>query len=487
METDLLVLGAGAKGTAIAMKAHVLNSLGLGPIRLTVVEATGPAAAWRDGEGVTSSREILGLSPTKDVGFPYQAGRAFGNAGAEVNRAAMAFSWQRYLVDNGRYAAWIDAGCPSVQRRVFGDYLAWVLAHATNGVSVVRGRVARLSLAQHANRWVVDVEPAVGEDSARVEDPAQVGYPARVKDRAQPDSYVCKAFVLTGQGAQRVLAHDDEAAVRVLDCESGRMEIARVPPEGSSDVAIVGGGESALSCIEFVRARRPDARLTVYTANLPMSRVESFLENRVFSRPDDVAWAALSVEQRRDFVARSDRGVFGADRVSPFAYDPGCSFVGGRVQHIASVAAGRKVCVHYNSPAGAMSCEHDYVINCTGYDPLEQLRRLLADDAQVELERQVGTLWGPACDPDATSIGRSLELEGVQPRVHIPGLAAVSQGPGFSTLGALGLLADRVLEPLVAAARANVVALSPRRVATPRPGGPSRSPAAAGHRGPREA
>ncbi|HTD10202.1 MAG TPA: SidA/IucD/PvdA family monooxygenase [Solirubrobacteraceae bacterium] len=461
METDLLVLGAGAKGTAIAMKVHVLNSLGLGPIRLTVVEATGPASAWRDGEGVTSSREILGLSPTKDVGFPYQAGRAFGDAGADVNRAAMAFSWQRYLVDEGRYAEWIDAGCPSVQRRVFGDYLAWVLAHATNGVSVVRGRVGHLSLGPQANRWVVEVE-----------------------DRARPGSYICKAFVLTGQGAQRVLPHDDEAESRVLDCESGRMEIARVPPEGSSDIAIVGGGESALSCIEFVRGRRPDARLTIYTANLPMSRVESFLENRVFSRPDEVAWGSLSVEQRRDFVARSDRGVFGADRVSPFAYDPGCCFVGGRVRHIATVAAGRKVCVHYSSAAGAVSCEHDYVINCTGYDPLEQLRRLLEDDAQVELERQVGPLWRPACDPDATAIGRSLELEGVHPRVHVPGLAAVSQGPGFSTLGALGLLADRVLEPLVAEPEANVVALSPRRASTPRAGGPSPSPAIADHRAP---
>jgi mycobactin lysine-N-oxygenase len=479
MDTDLLVLGAGAKGTAIAMKAHVLNSLGLGPIRLTVVEATGPAAAWRDGEGVTSSREILGLSPTKDIGFPYQAARAFGDAGAEVNRAAMAFSWQRYLVDEGRYAEWIDAGCPSVQRRVFGDYLAWVLAHATNGVSIVRGRVAQLSLTPQADRWVVEVEaPASGDASATGEDPAR---------GAEPDSYVCKAFVLTGQGAQRVLPHDVAAEKRVLDCESGRMEIARVPPEGSSDIAIVGGGESALSCIEFVRGRRPDARLTVYTASLPMSRVESFLENRVFSRPDEVAWPSLSVEQRRDFVARSDRGVFGADRVSPFAYDPGCSFVGGRVQHIATAAAGRRVCVHYSSSTGAMRREHDYVINCTGYDPLEQLRRLLAADAQAELERQVGPLWGPACQPDATAIGRSLELEGAHPRVHVPGLAAVSQGPGFSTLGALGLLADRVLEPLVGAPGADVVALSPRRLAMRRAGGPSRLPAAAGHRGPRDA
>jgi mycobactin lysine-N-oxygenase len=443
MDTDLLVLGAGAKGTAIAMKAHVLNSLGLGPIALTVVESTGPAAAWRDGDGVTSSREILGLSPTKDVGFPYQAGRAFGEAGEAVNRGAMAFSWQRYLVDEGRYAEWIDAGCPSVQRRVFGDYLAWVLAHATNGVRVVRGRVAHVSLAPGRDRWLVDVE-----------------HPS------QPSRFACKAFVLTGQGAQRVIPHDHKAAVRVLDCESGRMEIARVSPAGSSDIAIVGGGESALSCIEFVRGRRPDARLTIYTANLPMSRVESFLENRIFSRPDEVDWTSLSVGARRDFIARSDRGVFGAERVSPFAYDAACRFIGGRVTHIASAAGGRKVCIAYTSAAGSISCEHDYVINCTGYDPLEQLRRLLADGAQAEIERQVGPLWGQASDPDATAIGRSLELEGVHPRVHVPGLAALSQGPGFSTLGALGLLADRVLEPFTNRPAANVRPLALRQSAT---------------------
>ncbi len=444
MDTDLLVLGAGAKGTAIAMKAHVLNGLGLGPISVTVVESTGPAAAWRDGEGVTSSREILGLSPTKDVGFPYQGARAFGAAGADVDRAAMAFSWQRYLVDEGRYAEWIDAGCPSVQRRVFGDYLAWVLAHATSGVDVVRGRVAHLALTPRADRWLIDVE-----------------------DAAQPTRYACKAFVLTGQGAQRVLPHDEEAEARVLDCESGRMEIARVQPELSSDIAIVGGGESALSCIEFVRGRRPDARLTIYTSNLPMSRVESFLENRVFSRPDEVDWTSLSVKQRRDFVERSDRGVFGADRVSPFAYDEGCRFVSGRVTHIATAAFGRKVRVSYTCTDGTMASEHDYVINCTGYDPLEQLRRLLADDAQAQLERQVGALWGPACDPDETAIGRALELEGVHPRVHVPGLAALSQGPGFSTLGALGLLADRVLEPLACQRAGNVRPLPLKRSATP--------------------
>ena len=162
MDTDLLVVGAGAKGTAIAMKAHVLNSLGLGPIAVTIVEATGPAGAWMDGNGVTSSREVLAISPSKDVGFPYQSRGAFGEAGAAVNREAMSFSWQRHLIERGRYAQWVDAGSPPVQRRVYGAYLAWVLSRAVEGVGFVRGRVARVSLAERGERWLVDVAGASG-------------------------------------------------------------------------------------------------------------------------------------------------------------------------------------------------------------------------------------------------------------------------------------------------------------------------------------
>jgi hypothetical protein len=37
----------------------------------------------------------------------------------------------------------------------------------------------------------------------------------------------------------------------------------------------------------------------------------------------------------------------------------------------------------------------------------------------------------------------------MSPRLHIPGLAGLSQGPGFANLGALGLLSNRVLQPFV--------------------------------------
>jgi mycobactin lysine-N-oxygenase len=425
LDTDLLVVGTGAKGTAIAIKAHVLNSLGLGPITVTMVEASGPAAAWMDGDSNSSSRELLAISPSKDAGYPYESSLSFGEAGAAVDYAAQSFSWQRYLIEKGRYAQWVDAGAPPVQRRVYGAYLDWVLSRATDGVDVVLGRVTRMSLAAELDRWVVDVEAASGTLQ-----------------------YRCKAVALTGPGVYRSLPHDLDAAPRVLDCDRGRTQLTRVPVQESSDIAIVGGGESALSSIEYVRGVRPDATLTVYTTNLPMSRLESFLENRVFSSPDAVDWRSLSVQTRLDFINRTDRGVFGPERLAPFAYDERCHFVVGRITHVTAAPDGRGVCVGIASTSGESEARHDYVINCTGCDPLEQLRQLLERDAQAEIEQRVGRIWDRSPEMEIPT-GRFLELEGMRPRLHLPGLAAVSQGPGFATLSCLGLLADRVLEPFV--------------------------------------
>jgi len=430
IDTDLLVVGAGAKGTAIAMKASVLNSLGAGPVRMTLVEATGPAAAWMDGNGVSTSREVLAISPTKDVGFPYESACSFGELGGAIDAAALSFSWQRYLVEKGDFGRWVDAGCPPVQRRVCGAYLAWALERASDGVEHVRGRAARVSLSERGDRWIVDV---AGEAGAL--------------------RYSAGAFVLTGPGVHRTIDHDLDAAARVLDCDSGRLQIARVPVAQSSDIAIVGGGESALSCMEFVRAVRPDAQLTVYTPGLPMSRVESYVENRIFSNPEEIDWPSLSVQTRRDFIARSDRGVFGPERIAAFAYDERCRFVPGRVVHVASARAGAGVSVEHAGELGVGCNGHDYVINGTGFDLLEQLRVLCAEDTRAEIERRVGPVWDRPPETEL-AFGRFLELDGLQPRMQLPGLAALSQGPGFSNLGSLGVLADRVLAPFGSRPRA---------------------------------
>jgi mycobactin lysine-N-oxygenase len=45
------------------------------------------------------------------------------------------------------------------------------------------------------------------------------------------------------------------------------------------------------------------------------------------------------------------------------------------------------------------------------------------------------------------AIGHDLAVTGLSPRLHLPVLAGVAQGPGFPNLSCLGLLADRVLGP----------------------------------------
>jgi mycobactin lysine-N-oxygenase len=437
-DADLLIVGAGAKAAAIAAKVHVLNGLIARarerPIRLTIVEATERAASWSGRNGMTSGEEPLAIPPIKDVGFPYQSHELLGELGEAVNHAITEFTWQRYLIDGGGYARWVNAGSPAVEHREYGRYLTWVLARATAGITHVSGRVTRISLqapasrgprAREQDRWALEVSAPTG-----------------------PRRYHCRALVLTGPGVHRPLPHDKEVDKRIFHCDSRRSELARIPAGESSEIAIVGGGESALSCVAFLRSFRPEAHLTVYTPTLPMSRGESFLENRVFSNPDEVAWSALDLRMRRDFVRHCDRGVFDPNTLASIAGDERCRFVTGRVTHVAATGDGDGLSVSYSSATGLDSERYDFLVNCTGFDLLEQLRGLFPPAVRTEIERRVGAVWDRPAGTEV-AIGRALELDGMRPRLHIPGLAALSQGPGFANLGSLGLLADRVLQPLV--------------------------------------
>ncbi len=444
-QADLLIVGAGAKAGAIAAKVHVLNGLsaraGERPIRLTIVEATERAASWSGRNGMTSGEEPLAIPPIKDVGFPYQSHELLGELGAVVNHAITEFTWQRYLIDGGGYARWVNAGSPAVEHREYGRYLTWVLAKATDGITHVSGRVTRISLQTRRGRG----KGARGEEKqARGED----RWALEVSEPTGTRWYYCRALVLTGPGVHRPLPHDSAVEHKIFHCDSRRSELARIPAGEDSEIAIVGGGESALSCVAFLRSFRPQARLTVYTPTLPLSRGESFLENRVFSNPDEVAWSALEERMRRDFVKHCDRGVFDPGTLARIAGDERCRFVTGRVTHVAATGDGNRLGVNCSSAAALDGARYDFLVNCTGFDLLEQLRSLFPPVVRAEIERRAGPVWDRPAGAEV-AIGRALELERMRPRLHIPGLAALSQGPGFANLGSLGLLADRVLQPLL--------------------------------------
>ncbi len=426
---DLLIVGAGAKAAAIAAKVDALNRLGLAKLTVTIVEKTEPAASWLGLNGMTSGEEPLAVPPIKDIGFPYRSSRQFPEVGDRLDAALLPLSWQRHAIERGEYAPWVNSGSPPVLHRDYGTYLGWVLERATEGVTTLRGRVVAVALDAAAERWAIDVE---GEDGAP---------PRRLAGRA---------LLLTGPGVHRAFPHDPAAEPRLLHCDSRRGEFARLPAEGEVDVAIVGGGESALSALVFLRAMRPQARITVYTPMLPLSRGESFLENRVFADPDDVGWESLDLERRQDFVKHCDRGVFDATVIARLAGEERCGFEVGRAVHAAAAAAGEGIDLALETAAGPLVARHDYVVNCTGFDLLAQLRGLFAEPVRAELDARVGPIWDR---PAGTELrfDRSLALDGLQPRLHIPGLAGLSQGPGFANLGSLGLLANRVLAPLLPA------------------------------------
>lgn len=429
-DSDILIVGAGAKAAAIAAKVHTINTLGLGEISMTVVEKTEPAASWLGRNGMTSGEEPLAIPPIKDVGFPYQSSRQFGEVGDEIDAALLPFTWQRFAMERHEYAAWVNSGSPSVLHRDYGTYLGWVLERATEGVTIYDGRVTEVTLTEGHDRWQVEVaERGRPEDAER---------------------HTGGALVLTGPGVHRHFPHDPEVESRVFHCDSRREEFARVPEDEPAEIAIIGGGESALSALVFLRDLRPQARLTVYTPMLPLSRGESFLENRVFADPDNVAWEHLDIETRRDFVKHCDRGVFDQTVLAKIADDDHLSFICGRAIHVALTGDGEGALLEFESPSeGIRSERYDFVVNCTGFDLLRQLRGLFPDAVRDEVEEQCGPLWdGPP--QTEVPIGRGLELEGMRPRLHIPGLGGLRQGPGFANLGSLGLLANRVLTPLLA-------------------------------------
>jgi mycobactin lysine-N-oxygenase len=428
-ENDILIVGAGAKAAALAAKVHVVNTLGLAEVSMTVVEKTEPAASWLGRNGMTSGEEPLAIPPIKDIGFPYQSSRQFGSLGDEVDAALLPFTWQRFAMERHEYAAWVNSGSPSVLHRDYGEYLGWVLSRATEGVSIYDGRVTEVSLADEGDLWQAEVA-----ERGRPED---------------PERHFGRNLVLTGPGVHRHFPHDPDVESRVFHCDSRREEFARVPAREEVEIAIVGGGESALSALVFLRDLRPKARLTIYTPTLPLSRGESFLENRVFADPDNVGWEHLDIETRRDFVKHCDRGVFDQTVLERIADDDHLSFIAGRAVHVALSDDGEGALLEFDSPSEGMCSErYDFVINCTGFDLLRQLRGLFPDAVRDQVEEQCGPLWDRPPKTEVP-IGRGLELKDVHPRLHIPGLGGLSQGPGFANLGSLGLLANRVLHPLL--------------------------------------
>ena len=85
--------------------------------------------------------------------------------------------------------------------------------------------------------------------------------------------------------------------------------------------------------------------------------------------------------------------------------------------------------------------EYEYVVVARGFDAL-WFRHLLDTGTHARMAEMTHTFNGHTIE---RAIAEDLSLNDLMPKLHLPMLAGIAQGPGFPNLSCLGLLADRIL------------------------------------------
>ncbi|MEZ0338644.1 NADPH-dependent L-lysine N(6)-monooxygenase MbtG [Mycobacterium sp. pV006] len=408
MSATLAVVGAGAKAVAVAAKAAVLREMGVEAPEVVVVERAEVAANWDAVGGWTDGQHRLGTNPEKDIGFPYRSALV-RRRNAELDERMTRYSWQSYLISTGQFAEWIDRGRPAPTHRRWAQYLRWVAEEV--GMTVVSGEVQSISTA--GEQWALHThETVLHTDGVMITGPGQ---------------------------AERSILPGHPRVLSIAQFWHRAAEHERIAAER---VAVIGGGETAASMLNELFRHRVSTITVISPSVTLFTRGESFFENTLFSDP--TGWTGLTLAERRDAMARTDRGVFSARVQDALLADDRIRHLRGRVAH--AVPRDGRIRLTLNSDRGGERLEtvhgFDLVIDGSGADALWFLP-LFSQDARDLLELGLGrSLTGEALEE---SIGYDLAVSGVTPKVFLPGLSGLNQGPGFPNLSCLGLLSDRVL------------------------------------------
>ncbi len=410
----LAAVGAGPKGIAIATKARALATAGLRPPRVVLVERNAVAGNWTGTQGYTSGLLPLGTPPEKDVGFPYA--ESWGAASAAVTDAMTPYGWARHLVAHGAYADWVDRGRLRPTHRQWSSYLREVADNA--GAEIVHGEVASL-----------EVNRGDGAGGGKWRLALRSGEPI-----------MADGVVFTGAGPPITVPGQPRRHPRVFDGRSYWLHEKALSQQVAQSVCVVGSGETAASVVISLLKNAPErSTVDVLTSRgVLYSRGESYDENRFYSDPGD--WPQLAEAHRRQFLERTDRGVFSQQAEAILNQSRGYRTLAGRAARIDAGERQVIVTIEYGDERERVA--YDLVVVAIGFQA-RWFERLLGPGARSRLERAL------AGDELERRIEVDLSVAGLSPPLHLPVLAGLAQGPGFPNLSCLGLLSDRILRRYV--------------------------------------
>src|SRR6266480_2384784 len=432
----LLVVGAGPKAVAIAAKRKMLAKLGYPVPQVRIIDRKGVATHWIGKAGFTDGNLLLGTRPEKDIGFPYLSAcwgdKALSRA---VAKEMLHLSWHSYLIDQLRYSNWIDRGRTRPTHSEWSKYIQWVAGKV--GLDLCVAEVMQIGTTADQKYWQLTCQPSAGGTSFTL---------------------TGDGLVMTGPGTPITIPGQPEEHPCIMDGASFWLRIKefvqlRLQVKKPLNIGVIGAGETAAAIVvALVDALRSSAFIEVISPDGVMySRDEGFEENSLFSDPDGrlaslygdhqhaANWLQLSERDRREFVRRTDRGVFSLKAMKELSNAENVRTVVGSVRRIHALDTSVRVESEYNG--NLKHDEYDYLVVARGFDAL-WFRHLLD---QVTLKRLAALTHSFDGRTIEHAIQEDLSLDGFVPKLHLPMLAGIAQGPGFPNLSCLGLLADRIL------------------------------------------
>lgn len=412
----LALIGGGPKSLAIAAKNKVLGDMGFAVPKIILFEKEQIGFNWSQNSGLTSGDLPLGTSPMKDVGFPYYSFH-WGEKNAQINKKMMEYSWQSYLIETYEYSDWIDRGQAAPVHNKWLEYLIWVFDKLQDHIHFVNATITQISYVN--SQWLLQ---------------------ATYRDNTIKN-FTCDGLVATGPGELH-LPEGLPDHPRVFTATNFWHNYREAKRNAKRRVALIGTGENAATIATELGKLGRETTVEIISPNsMSYSRGESYLENHVYTDPIQMNWYKLTYNDKKDFINRTDRGVFSIAAKEELNTMKNIELIPGLFKSVYVDKLDQLVIsLVYNGISETRT--YDTVVIAMGFNPWKTFRKMLDKSAEDYLSEILGELSAKNIE---SRINEFLAIDKVNPYLHFPMLAGINQGPGFPNLSSLGRLSDHIL------------------------------------------